>query len=148
MIWQSHGRGFGWLGRGKERLSLIEVRNFIAVSYVQPLESLKSANANVTTWPQGPISEELVFRSCIIAVYALSGKGWKWLVFGTPMWFGVGEHAGQCTWDATSQAELFIELSAHAHHAFEMFVKGGKTFPAAIQASVASGELSVFTYLF
>ncbi len=39
---------------------------------------------------QGPISEELVFRSCVISTYQLSNASWSTLVFGTPFWFGIG----------------------------------------------------------
>lgn len=39
---------------------------------------------------QGPISEELVWRSCIIAAYRLAGASNAFLVFFTPLSFGSG----------------------------------------------------------
>lgn len=40
---------------------------------------------------QGPLTEELSFRSCIIAVSLIGHLSPKWIVFGTPLWFGLGE---------------------------------------------------------
>ena len=39
---------------------------------------------------QGPLTEELVFRSTILAASMLGGLSLKSLVFGTPLWFGIG----------------------------------------------------------
>lgn len=39
---------------------------------------------------QGPLTEELVFRSAIISVSILGGFSWKQIVFATPLWFGLG----------------------------------------------------------
>ncbi|WVW81604.1 hypothetical protein I302_103599 [Kwoniella bestiolae CBS 10118] len=60
----------------------------------------------------GPITEELVFRSTILAVSILGGLTFRSLVFGTPLWFGI----------------------AHAHHALETYRKNGSTRDAAIHA--------------
>ena len=38
----------------------------------------------------GPITEELVFRSCVIATAALYGRSKRYLVFVTPLYFGIG----------------------------------------------------------
>lgn len=51
----------------------------------------------------GPVSEELVFRSCIIAVNDY--HSWEYLVFVTPLWFG----------------------AAHIHHAYEEYLTREKT---------------------
>lgn len=42
---------------------------------------------------QAPLTEEIVFRSCMIAVAQLSGASHKHLIFVTPLWFGLGEGA-------------------------------------------------------
>ncbi|GHJ90331.1 hypothetical protein NliqN6_6733 [Naganishia liquefaciens] len=83
-----------------ERRRWIEMRNYIA----------------------GPISEELMFRACIIAIYKLGGFSRSFLVFLSPLWFGL----------------------AHLHHAYDTYVKAGKTLHAALQAFVTS--LFQFTY--
>ena len=64
------------------------------------------------------MTEELVFRSTILAASLLGGLSTRSLVFGTPLWFGI----------------------AHAHHALEVWRQGGKTTQAAIQASAGCGE--------
>ena len=38
----------------------------------------------------GPITEELVFRSCVVATAALYGRSKRYLVFVTPLYFGIG----------------------------------------------------------
>lgn len=37
-----------------------------------------------------PITEELVFRSCIVALMQLSGSSFRQIVFLSPLWFGAG----------------------------------------------------------
>ena len=39
---------------------------------------------------QGPVTEELVWRSCIIAIYHLAGVSRNFLIFFTPISFGAG----------------------------------------------------------
>jgi prenyl protein peptidase len=39
---------------------------------------------------KGPVSEELVWRSCIITAYRLAGASNAFLVFFTPLSFGSG----------------------------------------------------------
>lgn len=71
---------------------------------------------------QGPITEELVFRSCILGASLLARPALsvKALVFATPLWFGF----------------------AHAHHAWENYKKNGRNRDAAIQAVALSSEPS------
>lgn len=47
----------------------------------------------------GPATEEIIWRSSILSVYHYAGTGRKWLIFGTPLWFGI----------------------AHLHHAWETY---------------------------
>ncbi|KAK4684851.1 prenyl protein peptidase, partial [Tremellales sp. Uapishka_1] len=95
---QSGGRYTLWSRLGS--MSLMEVRNYIV----------------------GPLTEELVFRSTILAVSILARFSVFGMVFGTPLWFGI----------------------AHAHHALETFRKNGSTSQAAIQA--LAGCLFQLTY--
>ncbi|GJJ15165.1 hypothetical protein Clacol_009440 [Clathrus columnatus] len=37
-----------------------------------------------------PISEEIVFRACLLTVARMSQKGWYQMLFATPLWFGFG----------------------------------------------------------
>jgi prenyl protein peptidase len=39
----------------------------------------------------GPLTEEAVFRGCILALHALAGFSKKQLIFATPLYFGIGE---------------------------------------------------------
>lgn len=39
---------------------------------------------------QAPITEEVVFRSCVIAIYGLAGASKKVIIFGSPLIFGLG----------------------------------------------------------
>lgn len=50
-----------------------------------PLISIENA--------QGPLTEELVFRSALIGTAWLHGRSWKHLVFITPLYFGIGASA-------------------------------------------------------
>jgi len=79
------------------------------------MELDQSASADLT---QGPLTEELVFRSTILSVSILGGLSTRSLIFGTPLWFGL----------------------AHAHHALDQWKKGGKTREAAIRAVLTSCE--------
>jgi prenyl protein peptidase len=90
-----------------QNLSLISIRNYVIVR-----------NTSSHADKEGPLTEELTFRSSLIAVALLAGLSPKAIVFGTPLWFGI----------------------AHAHHAVEVWRKGGSTRSAAIQALAGSSE--------
>ncbi|WVO17667.1 hypothetical protein L204_105364 [Cryptococcus depauperatus] len=96
--------GDTWFGMLRREWGLVEFRNYIV----------------------GPVTEELVFRSTILAAYLLDGFSLKSLVFGTPLWFGI----------------------AHAHHGFETYKRNGRTREAAIRAVVASIFQLTYTTLF
>ncbi|ORX34546.1 hypothetical protein BD324DRAFT_158918 [Kockovaella imperatae] len=70
----------------------------------------------------GPITEELTFRSAIIAIFLLSHASPSSIVFGSPLWFG----------------------TAHIHHAWEVYRSGGSTSQSAQRAVLTS--LIQFTY--
>ncbi|AAW46237.2 prenyl-dependent CAAX protease, putative [Cryptococcus deneoformans JEC21] len=101
----------GWRKKGetlwstlKREFGLVEVRNYIV----------------------GPLTEEMVFRSTILAVSLLGRLSLKSLVFGTPMWFGI----------------------AHAHHGFEMYKRNGRNGAAALQAILTTLFQLTYTTLF
>ncbi|KAI0717157.1 hypothetical protein C8Q76DRAFT_426110 [Earliella scabrosa] len=53
----------------------------------------------------GPITEEIVFRACMLAVYHMAGASRKKMIFLTPLWFGF----------------------AHLHHAWDTYNRFGRT---------------------
>lgn len=123
-----------------ERRRWVEMRNYIVVrafsTRVLLLTNLvKDLLADIRLparffRTQGPITEELVFRSCIISTYYLAAfdktRDWKSLALGTPCWFGL----------------------AHLHHAWEVYKKGGKTGNAAARAAMSAGFQFTYTTLF
>lgn len=80
----------------------------------------------------GPLTEEFIWRSCILPVTAFSTAGSlapsksPWVIFGTPLYFGI----------------------AHLHHARETYISRGKTKEAAqfacLQATVQLAYTTVF----
>jgi len=99
----SHDRPFmaHWMFKhGKDMPDWIGIRNYIV----------------------GPISEELVWRSCITSAYRLAGASKGFLVFFTPLSFG----------------------SAHLHHFWEIYNMHGRTRQALRRAIVLI--LFQFTY--
>lgn len=74
----------------------------------------------------GPITEELVFRACVLAVYHLAGSSRKKMIFLSPLLFGL----------------------AHLHHAWEMYTNGGKTVAAAKRALLITLIQLAYTTLF
>ncbi|KAJ6476456.1 hypothetical protein C8R47DRAFT_1178864 [Mycena vitilis] len=74
----------------------------------------------------GPLTEEVVFRACVLAVYAMGGAmRWKMIVFA-PLVFGL----------------------AHVHHAWEVYNRLGRTTHAAKQALLSSLFQTAYTTLF
>ncbi|KAJ7610586.1 hypothetical protein DFH06DRAFT_1246141, partial [Mycena polygramma] len=74
----------------------------------------------------GPLTEEVVFRACVLAVYAMGGATrWKMVVFA-PLVFGL----------------------AHVHHAWEVYNRLGRTKYAAQQAVLSALFQTAYTTLF
>lgn len=81
----------------------------------------RELTAHVHTHTQGPLSEEVVFRSCIIATSALTGKeSITQLILLSPLYFGL----------------------AHVHHAFEIWINYGKTKQAALTGLLTSSAFA------
>ncbi|KAI5479216.1 hypothetical protein MNV49_003910 [Pseudohyphozyma bogoriensis] len=74
----------------------------------------------------GPLTEELVFRSCIIAVSKLAGMSKSQMIFLTPLYFGI----------------------AHVHHAWETYVAGGRTSQSLKKGVLQSTFQFAYTTLF
>lgn len=83
----------------------------------------------------------MVFRSTILAVSLLGRLPLKSLVFGTPMWFGIGTLNGLLEFNISLDVDLF--WVAHAHHGFEMYKKNGRNGAAALQAILTTRKYVV-----
>ncbi|KAK0565958.1 CAAX prenyl protease [Tilletia horrida] len=74
----------------------------------------------------GPLTEEIVFRACILNLHHASGSSNTVKIFVTPLYFGV----------------------AHMHHAWETYVKGGRTRQALVRGVLQSVFQFGYTTLF
>ncbi|KAJ7132693.1 hypothetical protein C8R46DRAFT_1181249 [Mycena filopes] len=74
----------------------------------------------------GPFTEEVVFRACVLSVYAMSGAArWKMIAFA-PLVFGL----------------------AHAHHAWDTYNRYGRTRDALKRAILTTVFQTAYTTLF
>ncbi|KAJ7908361.1 hypothetical protein B0H13DRAFT_2193328 [Mycena leptocephala] len=74
----------------------------------------------------GPLTEEVVFRACVLAVYAMGGAArWKMIAFA-PLVFGL----------------------AHVHHAWDAYNRYGRTADAAKRAAMSTIFQTAYTTLF
>ncbi|KAJ7593898.1 hypothetical protein C8J56DRAFT_1001980 [Mycena floridula] len=74
----------------------------------------------------GPVTEEVVFRACVLAVYHLSGASKNKMIFLGPLVFGM----------------------AHLHHAWEAYNRMGRTATAAKRAIFSSLFQFAYTTIF
>ncbi|GAA6015398.1 hypothetical protein JCM10207_008973 [Rhodosporidiobolus poonsookiae] len=80
----------------------------------------------VRNYGLAPLTEEITFRSCIIAISFLGGIDKSKLVFLSPLWFGL----------------------AHVHHAWDTYRTGGRTKAALQQGIFQSAFQFVYTTVF
>ncbi|TDL15103.1 Abi-domain-containing protein [Rickenella mellea] len=73
-----------------------------------------------------PITEEITYRACICSILHLAGFGKGFMIFVAPLWFGL----------------------AHVHHAYENYVRPGRTQVALRRAIFASAFQFAYTTLF
>ena len=84
----------------KALMSLQGIRNWVVVSFERErfriwvetfflLELILGLECR--RFVQAPLTEEIVFRSCMIACAQLAGASVKHQIFITPLWFGLGE---------------------------------------------------------
>ncbi|KAF9151798.1 CAAX prenyl protease [Linnemannia schmuckeri] len=74
----------------------------------------------------GPISEEFIFRACMVAIVANSGARLPMMIFVLPLVFGI----------------------AHINHAYESYVKKGRTRQALMGAAAMAAFQLLYTTLF
>ena len=83
---------------------------------------------------QGPITEEVVFRACFLAVYHMAGVSRKKMIFLSPLAFGVGKLAhllaGLSGSFVAMCAHMSIQPQAHLHHAWDTYNRYGRTTSA------------------
>ena len=66
----------------------------------------------------GPLTEELVFRACVLAVYHLAGSSKNKMIFLSPLLFGLGEYT------------LFSQRSKARTHVTQLiFITPGRCIP-------------------
>ncbi|GAK67575.1 abi-domain-containing protein [Moesziomyces antarcticus] len=82
--------------------------------------------AGVRNFLVGPATEELVFRASILAPLYFAGVTRAKLVLATPGFFGI----------------------AHVHHAYNVYVSGGRTRSAAIRGAITATAQFVYTTAF
>lgn len=82
--------------------------------------------SGIRNYIAGPVTEEILFRSCIIGTAAMYGRSRKYLIFVTPLYFAL----------------------AHAHHAYEYYVLGGRTRQSLQHGILRALFQTVYTTLF
>ncbi|KAF9959692.1 hypothetical protein BGZ72_009048, partial [Mortierella alpina] len=97
-------QAFDWASQRQHLRGLIGIRNFVV----------------------GPVSEEFIFRACMVAIMAHSGASSYAMIFGLPWVFGI----------------------AHLHHGYESYVKKGRTRGALINAALTACLQLAYTTLF
>ncbi|EPQ54776.1 hypothetical protein GLOTRDRAFT_77508 [Gloeophyllum trabeum ATCC 11539] len=80
----------------------------------------------VRNYVLGPITEEIVFRACVLSLYHLGGASRTWMIFGSPISFGF----------------------AHLHHAWEIYNRYGRTRTALKNAALTTLFQLSYTTLF
>ncbi|KAF8148226.1 hypothetical protein B0H34DRAFT_785703 [Crassisporium funariophilum] len=80
----------------------------------------------VRNYMLAPLTEEIVFRACVLSIYHLSGAGTKRMIYLGPLTFGM----------------------AHIHHAWETYNRYGRTSSAAKRALIMSLFQLSYTTLF
>ncbi|CAE6474336.1 unnamed protein product [Rhizoctonia solani] len=103
-----------------------------------------------------PLTEELVYRSCIVGAAKLAGIGPKKIIFLTPLWFGENYLLdpvmvwSRCVLFDTGDTRLIPNdlTLAHIHHAHEQYNRLGRTKNALQRALVISIIQLGYTTLF
>lgn len=87
------------------------------------------------------MTEELTFRSCVIAVSFLGGWSKSQIVFLTPLWFGLGASFFPFSLSIFPYGANSRSPAAHVHHAWETYLAGGRTKQALLQGVFSSSSL-------
>ncbi|SJX66511.1 related to CAAX prenyl protease 2 [Sporisorium reilianum f. sp. reilianum] len=95
-------------------------------SYTRHVVDRFTSLAGVRNFVVGPLTEELVFRSSILSLLVFAGVERARLIWATPAFFAI----------------------AHAHHAYNAFLAGGRTSSAAVRAGVSAAVQLGYTSVF
>lgn len=95
-------------------------------SYAHDVVDRFTSLAGVRNFVVGPLTEELVFRSSILSLLVFAGVERARLIWATPAFFAI----------------------AHAHHAYNAFLAGGRTSSAAVRAGVSAAVQLGYTSVF
>jgi len=82
--------------------------------------------ARDSQYVKAPITEEIVFRSCVIGVMRLANYSWSTMIFLSPLWFG----------------------AAHLHHGWDLYNRFGKSRAALKRAVFNVAFQQLYTSLF
>ncbi|EPQ25776.1 uncharacterized protein PFL1_06643 [Pseudozyma flocculosa PF-1] len=97
-----------------------------AFNYDRDVASKWRTLQGIRNYIVGPLTEELVFRSCILSIMFYSGASARSMIFASPLYFGV----------------------AHLHHAWGTYVAGGRTRDALKRGLLQSAFQFIYTGLF
>lgn len=86
---------------------------------------------------QAPITEEVVFRACVLVVYHLAHASRMRMIFLCPLLFG----AGGTFCPNVGSHELTCLDTAHVHHAWETYNRYGRTPAAMKRAAIGTGGI-------
>lgn len=107
--------------------SLLPWQPFWGIQNILPSGEHESAVLQaIRNYVAAPITEELAFRACILAVYGMAGSSRNKMIFLSPLWFGI----------------------AHVHHGWEAYTRLGRTSAAAQQAVISVVFQTAYTTLF
>ncbi|KAF8583091.1 Abi-domain-containing protein [Ramaria rubella] len=95
-------------------------------TYKESLKPIFSTWIGLRNFVVAPVTEEIVFRACLLAIDNLSRKTTSQMMFATPLWFGI----------------------AHLHHAYELYNKLGRTSSALNRVIITSLIQMTYTTLF
>lgn len=137
-------------------MSWIGIRNYTMVSpsriliwCIERSTRILCAQHAMLYWAgssQAPITEEIVFRSCVIAVYHMSGASANRMIFLGPLSFGLGMPFFSLAGPTYKPWYVLTHLSAHVHHAWDTYNRFGRTASAAKRAITMSRAWTCFLF--
>ncbi|CCA73790.1 related to CAAX prenyl protease 2 [Serendipita indica DSM 11827] len=98
-------------------------RNWSFAESVKPIFTTWIGFRNIIA---APITEEIVYRSCIVGIMKLSGASTSSMIFLSPLWFG----------------------AAHLHHGWDLYNRFGKTRSALKRAAMSVAFQQLYTSIF
>ena len=91
------------------------------------------------------MTEEIVFRACVLSIYHLSGASRQYMIYFAPLTFGLGQLFTPFSLSLSFLTVLFLR-TAHVHHAWDTYNRYGRTWIAARRALITSGKYITCSY--